>query len=187
MDKKFSQNNFYKALFKKFDNKLIEVIQKQQKIMTVSVDRLETKLITCESSITARIINKSLSTERELKLADGLVYRELKNKIIISNWTAHFLSECDDTLDPLTFAFARFCLSVAICYKDITVQYLIESNVHLQLVNYISFDSELVSGPALLALAHISIHYELKPLIVLAGALIGICRVLTRRYTTFIS
>jgi hypothetical protein len=102
--------------------------------------------------------------------------------LCLSNRTSHFLgaSSSQDTLDALTFTFTRFSLSICLGYKDVTAQYLIKTNVHRQLVDYIDFDSELVKGPAMMALVHLSIHDELKPLIVLAGALPVLCRLLTK-------
>jgi hypothetical protein len=61
------------------------------------------------------------------------------------------------SLDPITFAFARFSLNVAICYTEVAPAYFIKASVHILLISLCSFDSDLVVGPALLGLMHLSL------------------------------
>ena len=49
--------------------------------------------------------------------------------------------------------------------------YLISSGVHKQLVAYLGLSSELVIGPAMMGLVHISLQPALRPAIVAAGVL----------------
>jgi hypothetical protein len=180
MNEIFLKNNFYSNLFKDFDTKLMEQCQKTKNKLTVSLNVVDIKLKTCERNITEHITQKSMEIEREIRIAESIVNREMKGKIIMSNWTSFFLGSINEnnTLDPLTFAFARFSLSVCLCYKDVSASYMMESQIHRQLVAYSTFNTELVQGPALMALVHISIHDELKPAIVLAGVLPLLCKIL---------
>ena len=85
--------------------------------------------------------------QRELTIADNLVNRELKSKNLLAQWTNRFLAESGSiTLDPITFAFTRFCLNVALCYLDVPPSHFLKAKVHEQLVGYIHFNSELVTG-----------------------------------------
>lgn len=180
MNEIFLKNNLYSNLFKSFDTKLMEQCQKTKLKLSKSLDTVEAKLKLCETSIREHVIQKLIEIKHEIKIAEVIVNREMKGKILMSNWTSHFLGSLNenDTLDPLTFAFARFSLSVCLCYKDVTASYMIDSQIHCQLVAYAAHNSELVQGPALMALVHISIHDELKPAIVLAGVLPLLCRIL---------
>lgn len=110
-------------------------------------------------------------------MAEVLVKKELKSKIAVSEWTSRFLSRTSDTqLDPVTFAFARFCLNIILCYKDVPASYFIQSNIHILLISLCGFKSELVVGPALLGLVHLSLHDEMKPAIVAGGGLAAVLK-----------
>jgi hypothetical protein len=182
MNDRFAKNEFLKSLFKKFDTQLVETCRRTRGELTHCIDRVEAKLKACESKLKERVRLKAAEMEQEMMIAEGLVNREMKNKIIVSNWASYFLGQSSriDTLNPLTFTFTRFSLNICLCYGEMSPEYLIQSKVHVQLVNYTDFDSELVQGPALMALTHLSIHPELRPLIVLAGILPTLCKVLTR-------
>lgn len=104
------------------------------------------------------VAKKIQITESELQIAEILVKKELRSKMIMSQWTSSFLAEShQQTLDPITFAFARFSLNVAICYNEVPPAYFIKASVHILLISLCSFDSDLVVGPALLGLAHLSL------------------------------
>lgn len=175
----FSHNPFYKDLYHKFDRQLIESCRCTKEKILDSIKKLEIKLELCESNLSEIVRKKLEETRIEIAIAERLVEREMKNKIVMSNWTSYFLSDitCNHILDPLTYTFARFSLNICLCYGDISAAYLVKSNVHQHLASMIAFNSELVQGPALMALLHVSIHDELKPLIVLAGTLPILCRI----------
>ena len=105
-------------------------------------------------------------------VAEVLVKKELRSKIVVSEWVSRFLSKTSDTqLDPVTFAFARFSINIILCYADVPASYFIQSNIHILLISLLSFKSELVVGPALLGLMHLSLHDEMKPAIVAGNGL----------------
>ena len=54
---------------------------------------------------------------------------------------------------------------MCLCYKDVSIDYFNQSKVPEQLVAYISFQSDIIIGPALIALVHLSLHDDLKPVI----------------------
>lgn len=114
-----------------------------------------------------------------MAVAEVLVKKELKSKIVISEWTSKFLSKTNDQqLDPITFAFARFSLNITLCYNDVPAAYFIKSNIHILLISLIGFQSELVVGPALLGLLHLSLHDEMKPAIVAGSGLAAVLKLM---------
>jgi hypothetical protein len=181
MDSRLKKNKFYLNLFRKCDETMSESFRKNKSEIQRALDRVEKKLNHLETSLHEHVSTKRADVDREMSIADALVNRELKAKIIMSDWCGHFLSDRRlESLDPVTFAFTRYSLSICLSYADVSVEYFVKTNVHKQLVDYIHFDSELVVGPALMALAHLSIHEAMQPLIVLAGALPALCKILTR-------
>lgn len=82
----------------------------------------------------------------------------------------------DAQLDPISFAFARFSLNIALCYNDVPASYFIQSNIHILLISLLGFRSELVIGPALMGLLHLSLHDEMKPAIVAGGGLAAVLK-----------
>lgn len=181
MNEKFARNPFYKDLFHKFDLQLIEGCKHTKERIFDCMDKLEMKLEVCEKSL-RETIKKRNEKRNEEETAENFVKREMKNKIFMSNWTSCFRSEtsCDHVSNPLTHIFAQFSLSLCLCYGDVSAANLIKSKAHKHLASFIAFNSELVQGPALMAMRHISIHDELKHLIVLAGALPTLCRILAK-------
>jgi hypothetical protein len=164
---------FYKSLFATFDKKLISAIEYNSKLMTHRISRVEARVSKLEDSI-ARYINETKSRqENELGLAETLVNKELRSKVLMAQWTNYFLAHSDQvTLDPITFTFCRYSLNVCICYAEVAADYFLKANVHKQLVAFGNFDSELVAGPAIMALAHLALfHPDLRHAIVLADAL----------------
>lgn len=100
---------------------------------------------------------------------------------MVSEWTSRFLSKSRDTqLDPITFAFARFSINIVLCYADVPAAYFIKSNIHILLISLLGFESELVIGPALLGLVHLSLHPEMKPAIVSGQVLPAILQLMTK-------
>lgn len=115
--------------------------------------------------------------DNETNFADNLVNKELRSKIIVAQWTNHFLAASDEnTIDPISYGFARYSLNICLCWRDVSPAYLLQAHVHKQLVFYASFDSELVAGPAIMSLVHISLHPELKYEIVTSGILPSLLR-----------
>ncbi len=120
-------------------------------------------------------------------MAEILVKKELRSKIVVSEWTSKFLSSSRDTqLDPITFAFARFSLNVTLCYADVPALYFLKSNIHVLLISLLGFESELVIGPALLGLVHLSLHQEMKPAIVSAQGLPAVLNLLVKSDSSLI-
>ena len=143
-----------------------------RKTMYVSVQRVETRLAQCEDTLLKHLNKTKQSCVEDVNMAEVLVNKELRSKVIMSQWTNKFLSSTsNNTLDPITFSLARFSLNVCLCFNDVSPSYLIQTNIHKHLVDYISLESELVIGPSLMALCHISLYPELRPHIVAAGAL----------------
>ena len=169
----------YMGLFQTFDRSLTMLVNKTARKLTQSCIRVETKLDNTERKMrwyTKKIKEK---VDNEFQMADCLVTKELRSKIIMSQWTGKFLSATSDNhLDPITFAFARFSLNICLSYKDVEPQYFIDSKIHVLLVSLAQFRSEIVIGPAVLGLLHLSFLEEMKNEIVTANALPAILQLL---------
>ena len=164
--------DFYKNLFNKFDRGLNATLESFRKTMYVSVQKVEARLNNCEETMKIYMSKVKTSCATDINLAETLVNKELRSKIIMSQWTNKFLSSTNNnTLDPITFSITRFSLNISLCFNDVSPEYLIQSCIHKHLVDYINLESELAVGPALMALCHISLYPELRSHIVAAGVL----------------
>lgn len=140
--------------------------------LTKACDKVQTRILSCEKKANMAFALLRQQCDRDLDAADGLVQKELRSKVIISQWTNAFLSASrEEYLDPISFAFARFSLNMCLCYTDVSADYILQSKVHILLVGLMTFESELIVGPALMATMHISLYPELKPELILAGVL----------------
>jgi hypothetical protein len=157
----------YEELFKRFDRGLVQTLDKFIKTVNNKFEVVQRKLEIVEKKFYRYLHENQKKTENDLHVADCLVTKELRSKIIMSEWTNKFVSITNDfTLDPVTFAFARFALNICMCYNDVPASYFISSNIHVLLVSLMKFESELVVGPAVLGLVHLSLHQEMKSEIV---------------------
>jgi len=160
------------AAFRQFDKGLMNIIDETKKKLNCACDNVAKRVKKVEKALVLYVNKTKALTERDLDLAELLLKKELRSKIIMSQWTQSFLSATsDDHLDPVSYAFARFALNVCMCYSDVTADYLIESRVHYLLVSLMKFESEIISGPAIMACCHISLYPEVKPELILAGIL----------------
>lgn len=67
------------------------------------------------------------------------------------------------------------------CYNDVDPEYFIQSRVHEQLVAYTSFESDIIVGPALLALVHLSLLPVMRAIIIDTNILKCLLVILTRK------
>ena len=164
---------FFNRLFDTFDRKLISMVDYTSKLLGHKIGRLEARLEKAENTMMRYVSETKLIHDNELALAEVLVHKEMRSKVLMSQWTNYFLANSEQThLDPVTFTFCRYCLNICICYAEVDASYFLRANVHKQLVAFGNFDSELVSGPAVMALAHLSLHHpDMRSDIVLADAL----------------
>ena len=174
-------NKFFNSLFAKFDRTLANTISSATKRINLSLEKAEKRLNDCEVRLQQYVNYITDKTTRELKIAETLVNKEMQSKIVMDKWTKGFLTpRNDETLDPITFAISRFCLNIALCYQDVHPSYFLTTNLHKQLVDYITLNSELAIGPACMGLVHISLHDQIKPEIVSAGALPQLLKLMTK-------
>lgn len=171
----------YKDLFGKFVKDSQLLFDSFQKSAFTAIKKCEKRLEQCEDSLDTYLTHINLEKENNLVLADKLVRKEMRSKVIISQWANSFLvstsnhspnnntinhEENAKPLDPITFAIIRYCLNVALNYQDISPEYIIECKIHQHLIQHLQIDNNLVKGPSLLALIHLSLYPTLKPLIV---------------------
>jgi hypothetical protein len=175
-------------LFKKFDRSLVATLEKFVKTVNNKLEVVQRKLENVELKMYKYVHQIKKITERDLSIADCLVTKELRSKIIMSEWTNKFVSVTnDETLDPVTFAFGRFALNICMCYNDVPASYFIDSNIHVLLVSLMKFKSELVSGPAVLGLVHLSLHNEMRhEIVATAHALPALLRLLAESHSDLI-
>jgi hypothetical protein len=162
----------YGAAFRLFDRGLTTMVYTARDKLTKACDTVQSRITSCEKKANMAFALLKQACDRDLDVADGLVQKELRSKVIISQWTNAFLSQSkEEYLDPISFAFARFSLNMCLCYTDVSAEYILQSKVHILLVGLMTFDSELIVGPALMATVHISLYPEVKPELILAGVL----------------
>jgi hypothetical protein len=164
--------DFYKKLFSKFDRGLNSSLDSFRKTINVSVQRVEKRLVEVEGQLLDLVSRVKTQCGDDVDMAEVLVNKELRSKIIMSQWTNSFLSTSRvDVLDPITFSLCRLSLNICLVFNEVDPQYLLAINIHKHMVDYIKLDSELVVGPALMGLVHLSLHPMLRGPIVLAGVL----------------
>ena len=169
------------AAFRLFDRGVITCINEQKNKLNKACDKVQIKINSLESKISLAFDAVRKQCDKDLDLADELIHKEMRSKLIISQWTNGFLADSTDiTLDPISFAFSRFCLNMSLCYSDVTAQYILQSKVHILLVGLMTFDSELIVGPAIMATTHISLYSEVKPELILAGVLPALLKIFVR-------
>lgn len=178
-NKKPELPEWMKPLLKQVDKGFCAQFDRMSNNMNKAIETVEHKLKRCENRMMKFIKQTRDIAHADLTLAESLVNKELRFKTIMAQWTNKFLTQSNSKqLDALTWAFARYSMNICLCWNDIAPKHFIQAGVHKALANYIKFKSELVIGPAMMALVHISIHPDLKPAIVLADVLPTIIRLL---------
>lgn len=171
----------YKDIFAKFSKESQFLFDSFQKSAFTAIKKCESRLEQCEDSLDSYLTHLSLERESELILADKLVRKEMRSKVIISQWANSFLvatsnhspnnntlnqQENAKPLDPITFAIIRYCMNVALNYQDIAPEYIVDCRIYQHMIQHLQIENNLIKGPALLALTHLSLHPSLKSLIV---------------------
>lgn len=173
-----------RSLYKKFEKSFKTMLDGLQKQVNHALEKIEARLVRCEDVLRAQVRQSVQHYEGELGLAEVLVNKELRGKVILSQWTNRFLSaqqESEQQLDPITFAISRYCLNVALCVEEVSPSYLLQAKLASQLVHFASMDRPLVVGPALLALCHLSFFPALKvEIVTTANALPVLLKLLLR-------
>lgn len=179
------ESEFMKKLRLKFEKGMNSSLESFSKQINVSLGKLNTRLKNCERTMKRCVKKLRGNFDSELNIAENLVNKELRSKIIMSQWTNKFLSSIEQkNLDPITFGLSRYCLNIALCFQDITPIQILDTQVHKQMVDIIASKSnnllQLVQGPALMALVHISLYPEIKQPLVLVGVMPAILKILTQ-------
>ena len=170
---------YLEPYLKQIDKSFVAMFEMMNKGFTASIEKVEQRVASCEAQMLKYIRQTENIARADLTLAESLVNKELRFKHLMGQWTNKFLAQSNTkTLDSLTWAFARYSLNICLCWNEIQPKHFIQAGVHKALANFIKVKSELVIGPALMGLVHISIHPELKPAIVLAEVLPTIIRLL---------
>lgn len=165
-------NEFYKKIYRKFDKALNTCLEGFQKNVNHSISKVEKRLRQCEDTMKLHMEKTKKCHDAELNMAEILVNKELRSKVIMSQWTNLFLTTTEQSsLDPITFAISRFSLNIALSYDAIMPHYFVETSIPKHLINYLNTGQPLVIGPSLMALAHMSLYPELKQVIVQEEAL----------------
>ena len=158
--------------FRMFERGMGDMLNHERNKLSEACDKVDAKIKHAEKKVFRAILKQRELCEADLELADRLVRKELRSKIITSQWTNSFLAVSDDEyLDPVSFSFARFAMNMCLCYADVSAEYILQSKSHILLVGLMTFESELVVGPATMATMHISLYPLVKPELILAGVL----------------
>ena len=169
---KFKGQPHLKRAFKEFDRLLTPILDREAKKLNFAITKVESKLERCEKAMLKYCDQTSNLAMADLEVAETLINKELRFKTIMSQWTNYFLARSHtETLDTLSWSFARFSLNICFGWSEIAPRHLMQAGIHKSLGDLIKFRSELVVGPALMALVHISLHDDLKPAITLINVL----------------
>jgi hypothetical protein len=219
IQKNLLDNDFYRSLWKQFDKGLATSLDSFSRQINVSVAKIEKRIKQCEVNLSRLVVQRQKFFEQELVVAETLVNKELRSKVIIAQWTNQFLSVSDgkeniapkdsqigsptnntqalspsrrgrkeikkppppprnatfqqNVLDPITFAIIRFALNITLNYRDVTLDFILYTGLHKNLIHFISLtDTYMIIGPALMALNHIVlINNEIKHILVCEGIL----------------
>ena len=168
----FKDKPHLKKAFKEFDRLLQPILDRYSKKFNFSISKVEAKLERCEKAMLKYCDVTSNQAMADLELAEKLVNKEMRFKTIMAQWTNYFLARSHtESLDILSWGFARFSLNICFGWNEISPRHLLQAGIHKSLGDLIKFRSELVVGPAMMALMHISIHEEMKPAITLINVL----------------
>jgi hypothetical protein len=168
----FAGKPHLKKAFKEFDRLLQPLLDRESKKLNFAVSKVEAKLERCEKTMLKYCDDCSNRALADLEIAEELVNKEMRFKTIMSQWANYFMARSHaEALDVLSWGFARFSLNICFGWNEISPRHLIQAGIHKSLGDLIKFRSELVVGPAVMALVHISIHEELKPAITLINVL----------------
>jgi len=153
----------YKHIGNIFDKGCSAFFDREAKKFNFAISKVEKKIEKAEARMLEYCNKVNNIALTEIRMAETLINKELRFKTIMSQWTNCFLSQTDtENLDALSWGFSRFCLNIAMGWNEIPPRAIMQAGVHKSLCDLIKFKSELVIGPALLALVHISLHDELK-------------------------
>ena len=168
----FKNKPHLKKAFKEFDRLMQPILDRYSKKFNFSISKVEAKLERCEKAMLKYCDMTSNQSLADLETAEKLVNKELRFKTIMAQWTNYFLARSHtESLDILAWGFARFSLNICFGWNEISPRHLLQAGIHKSLGDLIKFRSELVQGPAMMALMHISIHDEMKPAITLINVL----------------
>ena len=152
-----------KKYLNQFERGLQLQIDKLIRTFEASLTKCQKKLENVENTLNDYIKHVKDETDREISFAEGLVTKELRSKNIIAQWTNHFVAKSNHfSLDPISFGLARYAINIALCWNDINPEYFIDNGTHKDLVKLIAVNNELIVGPSILALTHLSLHHIMK-------------------------
>jgi hypothetical protein len=166
------QPSQFGAAYRSFDRGLVACIDDIKNKLTKACDGIENRLVKVEDAVVQYVQGIKALTARDLDFASEIVTKEMRTKVLMSQWASSFIAGSRNaSLDPIAYGFARFAFTICSCFDAVSAEYFRESNIHILMHSLMSFDSELVSGPATMALMHLSLHHDLRPDIVRIQAL----------------
>ena len=92
IQKNLLDNDFYRSLWKQFDKGLATSLDSFSRQINVSVAKIEKRIKQCEVNLSRLVVQRQKFFEQELVVAETLVNKELRSKVIIAQWTNQFLS-----------------------------------------------------------------------------------------------
>ena len=152
-----------KKYLNQFEKGMQLQIDKLLRTFETAITKCQKKLENVENTVSDYVRHVKEEADREVAFAEGLVTKELRSKNIIAQWTNYFVAKSKSfSLDPISFGLARYAINIALCWNDISPQYFLENGTHKDLVKLIAVSNELIVGPSILALTHLSLHPSMK-------------------------
>jgi hypothetical protein len=117
-------------LYQELERGLALQVTQTKKMLNLALDKLDNRIRVAEGNLKQMYGTLIMNCNQELNVADQLVQKELRSKILTSQWTSTFLVNSEtQLLDPISFAYARFSLNICLSYCDVEPQYFIQSKV----------------------------------------------------------
>lgn len=162
----------FKKYIRQFDKGVQDKLDKLYVKLGTACEKIEQRMKKCEKNVVDLVKKQIKNTEVETVFAEQLIEKELRSKVLTAQWTNYFLTDTEETrLDPISYAITRYCLNMAVSFTEVSPDYLLRCDVHKHLIFYASFETEIIAGPALIALCHISLFPEIKNPIIIANVL----------------
>lgn len=180
MPQKTQESAIGKA-YRSFDRGIVAYIDQLKEKFAKSLDRIDERVSKVEDRVIQYVMGVKATCDKDLDFASEVVTKEMRNKVLISQWVSSFLAGSRDvSLDPVAYSFARFAFTICSCYDTVPGDYFVATNIHVLMLSLMKFDSELISGPATMALMHLSLHNEMRPEMVRIQVLPALLKVLIK-------
>ena len=118
------ENKQLTKAYRSFDRGLNACVNETKRKLESACDSVQERITKVESSVIKYVQGVRSLCDRDLTFASEIVTKEMRNKVLMSQWACSFLAGSRDvTLDSITYGFTRFAFTICMCYDNVTSQY----------------------------------------------------------------